>query len=122
MKILKEMETKISNEIRLWFLLSCLDEDIRKSLELKLKDALDKRETEEIKGYIDYCNALLDAIEENPKEVFLYTVDTLLSSDPSFDKIGDLNRMQALDSYLNKSLKLKLEKFQAACMKASQNA
>ena len=117
---LKSLETKISNlEGSLWFILSILDPDIHKSLKEKLIDTANKLDEKDLPNYIDYANLLMDIHDEDPKELLFHLIDLLVTSEPNSDKILDVNRIMLLENYLDKNKANKLNKFQSACLRGS---
>lgn len=119
---LKALEKKTSNiDSSLWFLLSILDPDIHKSLKEKLVETAKKRDAEELPNYIEYSNLIMDAHDEDAKELLLHLVDLLLKSPPHVDKIIDVNKILVLENYLDVTLVRKLEKFQSACLKGTDD-
>jgi hypothetical protein len=119
---LKALEKKISNiDSSLWYLLSILDPDIHKSLKEKLVETASKRDAEELPNYIEYANLIMDAHDEDAKELFLHLVDLLLKSPPAVDKILDVNKILVLENHLDVTLVRKLEKFHSACLKGNDD-
>ena len=119
---LKALEKKTSNiDSSLWYLLSILDPDIHKSLKEKLMETAAKRDSEELPTYIEYANVIMDAHDEDPKELLIHMTDLLLKSPPHVDKVIDVNRILVLENHLEREMVRKLEKFMTACLKGTDD-